>query len=611
MPKTAILHATIASWENPEEELRFLEETLHGKDWRAEIIYPANQPAASIQSQQMRRSLEEKGYLVNAIFNDKGETILKIHHLGVGSKLRDIARETSLTGTLAQMARHPLIPVKNTIQSAQNAIDKLDDVVKDPAQANGLIFTVAEGFLTFAGLGNKSGQKENFWTKIKQPRNYLQSLAGGLFLGQSLTYLTLAKSNDQRSFDQLKHKVAQVSDQEDASLLDLHYTPNTDQPKHGAFDKVGDYLKKYPIQIGAAMNDLGMAAYIGHAIFTRRYYRQNLHLPDAVKYAGTGSFWSGKGFWRDIGGAMTSIVAWSLMLLPSRKKDVAAQTSDIEKPLGTKIVDYFKDNPETGTGILTVASSGQRLLGSIAKGNIPQIIGESIYMPGDFLLLFTKNSEYSDHTQHNREVLAGKIASFVDRLPVVMGPAAQHEFVTSITRYLRDKTLAEQAGKTGEGIIAPEELNIRATQLAKTIEKNLREKKNNDMDHLAESTASLLFKFPAALRPGLESQLTQTLSQMAWVHATPEELRHAIDEVPAPIHRHVTPMPTMRQLSKDVGKIATTVRNIDSAAVVSALYEILRHHITPSSQPQPSIISATSIHLGATHQPHQPTPAIA
>jgi hypothetical protein len=609
MPKTAIHHAMIASWERPEEELRFLKETLKDKDWRAEIIYPANQPAAQLQSQRMQRTLEDQGYLVNSIITDKGETILKIHHLGVDSKLRDIARETSLSGTLTQIARHPLIPLRNTLQITQNAIDKLDDVVKDPAQANGLIFTVAEGFLTFAGLGNKSGQKESFWTKIKQPRNYLQSLAGGLYLGQSLTYLTLAKSNDQRSFDQLKHKVAQISGQ-DASLLDLHYTPQTDKPKHGAFEKIGDYLKKYPIQIGAAMNDLGMVAYMGHAIFTRRYFRQNPHLPDAVKYAGTGGFWSGKGFWRDIGGGITSIVAWSLMLLPSRKKDAASSpTAEAEKPLGTKLVDYFKDNPETGTGILTMASSAQRLMGSRAKRNPIQVIGESIYLPGDFLLLFTKNSEYSDHTQHNREKLAAKIANFVDRLPVVMGPAAQHEFVTSITNYLRDKTLADQAGKSGEEVIPVEELDMRTTQLAKTIEKNLREKKNNDLDHLAESTAALLFKFPAPLRSQLQSQLTQVLSQMSWIHATPEELHHAIDEVPAPVQSQAIRLPAMRELSQNVGKIATTVRNIDKAATVSALYEVLRHHITPSFQPQPQIISATSVHLGATHQPHQPTPA--
>ena len=233
MPKTAIHHAMIASWERPEEELRFLKETLKDKDWRAEIIFPANQPAAQLQSQRMQRTLEDQGYLVNSILTDKGETILKIHHLGVDSKLRDIARETSLSGTLTQMARHPLIPLRNTLQSAQNAIDKLDDVVKDPAQANGLIFTVAEAFLTLAGLGNKSGQKESFWTKIKQPRNYLQSLAGGLYLGQSITYLTLAKSNDQRSFEQLK---------DEATLVDFfaNYFPDT---KEVIPDLVRDFFK--------------------------------------------------------------------------------------------------------------------------------------------------------------------------------------------------------------------------------------------------------------------------------------------------------------------------------------------------------------------------------
>lgn len=596
MPEKALPKAVITSWENPEERVRFLEETLRGKDWRARIIYPASRPEALASYQRTRSVLEARGYIVTSARNEAGDLVLDLHHLGKGTRVRDIVAETGVIGALGYMVRRPFIPLGRAVKHTQDAIDTLDDVVKDPAQANGLIFTVAEGFLTLAGLGNASGHRESFLEKMRQPRNFLQSLAGSLYLGQSLTYLTLARSNDQRAFDQVKEKVTHLASQE-KKLLEVRYDAAIDQPKTGLGQRIGDFFRSYPIQIGVIANNLGGLAYMGHAVFARRYYRENPYLEGASHYVA-------KGFWRDIGGALTSITAWTLLLLPTRKKNPdAPENSPADASLGQRAVQYFKDNPETGTGLLTIASSTQRLMGSIAKGNIIQAIGESIYLPGDFLLLFTKNSEYGDHTQHNREALAAKIANFVDRMPVVMGPSAQQEFVTNIAHYLRDKTKAAQAANPGTNPIPEAELDLRAEQLAKTILKNLREKKNNDLDTLAESTAALLFKFPTNLRPVIAEQLTQTLAQLPWVYATPDELRHAVTEVPGPVHRQSTRLPQMRELGRDISRITQTVRDIDQAAAASAIYETLRPHLGVSRAPNPQIIAATTQHQAPLAHP--------
>ena len=181
-------------------------------------------------------------------------------------------------------------------------------------------------------------------------------------------------------------------------------------------------------------------------------------------------------------------------------------------------------------------------------------------------------------------------------MPVVMGPSAQQEFVTNIAHYLRDKTKAAQAANPGANPIPEAELDLRAEQLAKAIQKNLREKKNNDLDTLAESTAALLTRFPANLRPALTGHLAQTLAQLPWVYATPDELRHAVTEVPGPVHRQSTRLPQMAELSKDISRMTQTVRNIDQAAAASAIYETLRPHLGMSRAPNPQIIAATTQH---------------
>jgi hypothetical protein len=600
MPEKTVPKAVITSWENPEDRLRFLEETLRGKDWRARIIYPVSHPNAAASYARTRRMLEARGFIVTSERNAEGDLALELHHLGSGTRLSDIVAEAGVFGAIGHMLRHPLIPLSRAVKRTQRTIDKADDIVKDPAQTNGFVFTVAEACLTLAGLGNESGAREGFLQKMRQPRNFLQSLGGALYLGQSLTYLTLAKSNDQRSFEQVRDKVVQLS-QKDKSVLDVHYDPATDQPKTGFVQRLGDFFRTYPIQIGVIANNLGGLAYMGHAVYTRRYYREHLYLDGAAHYIT-------KGFRRDIGGALTSIFAWTLLLLPSHRKEKdAPEHAHADASLAQRAVQYMKDNPETGTGLLTIASSTQRLMGSIAKGNKIQAVGESIYLPGDFLLLFTKNSEYGDHTQHNREALAAKIANFVDRMPVVMGSHAQKEFVTNITRYLRDKTLAAQAASPGATPISEAELDQRAEQLAKTIQKNLREKKNDPLDNLAEATAALVLKFPHHLRAQVTRQLTTTLAQMPWVYATSQELHHAITEVPEPVGRHVSRLPQMRELSHDIRQITETVRGIDRAAAASALYEALRTHLTPPSTPTPQIISASMQHQVAAVQPSLPS----
>ncbi len=129
MPEKALPKAVITSWENPEERVRFLEETLRGKDWRARIIYPASRPEALASYQRTRSVLEARGYIVTSARNEAGDLVLDLHHLGKGTRVRDIMAETGVIGALGHMVRRPFILLGRTVKHTQDAIDTLDDVV--------------------------------------------------------------------------------------------------------------------------------------------------------------------------------------------------------------------------------------------------------------------------------------------------------------------------------------------------------------------------------------------------------------------------------------------------------------------------------------------------
>jgi hypothetical protein len=348
-------------------------------------------------------------------------------------------------------------------------------------------------------------------------------------------------------------------------------------------------------------------AYIGHAYFNRKHHLKTPHLPDSANYIK-------KGFGRDIGGAITSLVAWTLLLIPSKKKDPKTEPKHEESgnPI-SGLINHFKENPEHGTGLLTVASSTQRLLGGISKGNRLQVIGESIYLPGDFFLLFTKNSEYGGDNKQNTEVLAKKLAEHFNAMPNLMGPEAQQQLASSAATFLRDKAIYEKSQHHNNKGQTVQELDTQAKELAHATLRILRATQNERFEHFAEIVAKLVHKFPETQRPHVTAALSQTLSQLEWVHAKPAEIQalvqHSLTHTSAP--SAYQPMKNINDISHEVNELSEVIPGINAGQSGSVVYDTLlpfmREAHTPNQPASPlqRIQAASAKVAGVTDTSHE------
>jgi hypothetical protein len=99
--------------------------------------------------------------------------------------------------------------------------------------------------------------------------------------------------------------------------------------------------------------------------------------------------YKGKGFYIDILRSIVSITAWSFLLLPPKKHEEKEHEGVIEKAWGK-----LREDPQIGAGVGTLMSSSLGMWGAAERKNAIQSIGEKIYLGGDFMLFFTKGSEY-------------------------------------------------------------------------------------------------------------------------------------------------------------------------------------------------------------------------
>ena len=586
----------ISAWDDPESQIRFLEDTLHGKDWRVHVAYSGDMPQAQQQMRAARQLYEQRGYLVRESVGSNHEPILELHHLGEGTRSLSVLNEAGSLRGLGKLAMHPSIPLKHLSNGLLHVAKWFDDSLHDPARANGVINMTAEYFLLEAAKVKKENSKgiitsEGTW---RSPKNLLQRISGLLFFGQSLLYAFAAKNNDDVALDHLKDKIVN-SHQRGYDITDLHFDATTDKEPTGAWHSFRKFLGRYPVQIGAALNDLGMMAYMGHAVAQRTWDRNivagkadpsvDMSDPDRLKtahdYTDKNDWKKAKfsGFWKDIAGAFVSIVAWGLMLLPRKPIDEATRKKH-ESNVFASAWDSFREDPEHLSGFMTLTSSSLRLMGAQSKGNTNQIIGETIYLGGDVALMFTKNDDYGSEKTKNITELARKIAIYVNELPVVFGPQSQQKFVHDIAEYLKQKSIEELGGKPEKINLSLAELNERADHLTRAVMKKIGAR--DHLDRIADKTAELANYFPAAQQTAVENAIINALTQLSWVKANPAEIRSAMDASPFIDRTNHTPAispQTMGDISKAVRELLSVVHGIDMGGSAAAIQHALKPFI--------------------------------
>jgi hypothetical protein len=580
-------------YDHPESKIRFLETTLRGQDWRLRIAYPANDPKASDNIAAVRAACQRKGYVLNDTTDTNGSRILELHHLGEGGHPGQLLNELGLAKGTAHLITHPSITIDALAEGAQNLGKKMWHVARDPARANGIIYLAAEGFLVTSG------------------KTLLQSIAYTFFLLQSLTYLTVAKNNNDSSFDQYKKKLDSTLRQ-GGSAESLHFEPTKDKESSGFVRNTINVIRRYPIQIGAAFNDIGMGIYMlrslrkkwgfeafekGDLVLAKKMLG-NVNIHDTQELAREAKTYISKtkyfnGFRSDIAGAAVSMVAWAFLLITPKSHSENEKEEAEGRPL-LHTWQKFRENPQVGAGLLTFASSGLRLKTALAARDRRQSIGEGIYLGGDFELLFTKNDNYGSKNSKDVKVLAERIGDYLYDLPGVYGHASQEKVVQSMANFLRAKTLQEIKDNPHAVKYTLEELNQRREVLVREVKLRIRNQQDERLERVADAANRVVLWAPEAERETLLTRVAQGLSQLPWVHVTPQEMREAIvaSQTRQP---EITPPQNDRELREAIADLTNIVPHIDKGGTVAALYEALGSHLNHVSPARESVPTSSSV----------------
>lgn len=612
---------TIQIWDDPASKIAFLETVMHGKSWKADIHFPALDAERAKRMVEIREQLLKKGYEVEQIADQDGHQILRIKHDHDPQDLAHLFKNYGLVTGTAHVIQKPLVAAKDIVLDAQRRISQGVNYIMDPARANGLIFLTSEAFITASSLGAKEG-------KWYDPKNLLLSVAGSLFLSQSATYLFLAKKGNERILDDFNARLESARHQMGNTLLpELAKAPAVNEQKSSGFiNKISDFFNAYPIQIGAMANNLGMVAFLGAFFLERRFQQSYLTKlgPEAiaeakallaagfegvadskaaVKHAGNivagavgatpevkaqahkfveaakvpfAENYINKGYYLDSAGALTSILAWTFMLLPP--KETKEKSSN---PL-VRFWEGIREDPQKVTSAIALGSSSLRLLGSRERENPLQTIGEAVYIPGDLMLWFTKNNEYGHSTGGDNSTLLKVAAHTLNHMPVVMSAEREQAFLHEVGLYLAKQSyaLSHQGKALGSG-----ELQTKAAEIEAAMKPHLKHESVKKFDLMVGIANRLVHQFEPARRSEVADALANAISNLKGVEAAPDTIRPRLAGS-AQSQLSVKEPVSIQHISQEISDLVFTIPGPHAADNASALYDALAPLLAPCRAPK-------------------------
>ncbi len=622
-----------------DSKIQFLETAFGGKDWRTTIAFPAGDAMGLSKAREVKQRLDKRGYITELEKDGHGGIVLSLHHVGEGTAVFELLQKEGFFKGAYHTITKPLVAVSDLANHASRASDMMSNYFNDVARANGLFFLTAELFLTAAGLGNKEG-------KITDPKNALQSIAGALFASQSITYMA-AKTGGEMAFGDLKKQIdGKVHGKVDK---DLNITPPSEeqQKKPNAVTK---FIKKHPVEIGAMANNLGMLAYAGHVVLERNskpeYIERksgelagkekglqrmqdlmhdalpeerkgiqvsldalNKEIKELSQDISKASEYLHGGYRKELIGIGLSLVAWSLLLIPNKHYEDNEKSDNPIKRLWQN----FRADPQVVAGSMTVGASSFRLAGALGKENFVQAVGEGIYIPGDVLLMFTKNSHYGKAGNIDYDALGEMVGQYLQSMPVVYGEKMLDAHVEQIADYLAEKSYAMEVDELKDKSKAGELPSVeeRKKGLVRHIRLKTRAVAHDKLESLAEAAHRITQHVPAEHQAGLKETLVDTITQMDGVLATKEEVTESLDYYikQDSEHEHAPNGGNMKQLAADVADLTMVIPGTAAGDNALKLYEALSNHISGDAlsqeQLQQAMMAKMQQGLGLDHPTKQ------
>lgn len=588
--------------EHPESKISFLEQSLIGKDWRAIVLFGEEGGLQSSQLPALRDRLLGRGYLVTEGLGSAGKPILSIHHLGAGTEIADVSREAGGGRGLAYAITHPWVPFKTPASYVKNGFLWLAHGLQDPARANGIINTTAEGFLLSAGKGAQYG-------KFTDPKNALLSLAGLSWLGQSLAYLVFGKNNEQRAYERIANKI-DATVKNGGDITKITFDPSKDRDPSGPLASARAFMHRFTVPIGAVLNNLGMVSYLGHAWLERKHHiaQRALNPMDeqALRYIGKEGVtgfrnWIKTGYGKDTFGAILSLIGWSILMIPPKTPRTESEIAQEQTTPFGRFWDKFRENTPMLAGLFTLGASSFRLMGAQSKGNVLQQTGEKIYIGGDIALMFTNSHEYGGDKKLDPERLSEKILENIGKQPILMGTEQQREFIDHAVQYWLDKNKADTEASTINRRVPRKIVEESAIEIRQVLTRRLAHMQSERFEHLCENAAEIVARFPKEHHPALTEGLSRNLAHQPWMRMTEKEMLEGITSALAHLPSIKERPLTMQLIARDAISISSVIPGIDQAASAAAVYDAVAPFTQQMTDKQLSVHPKTRITGGVTH----------
>lgn len=558
----------------PESKIRFLEQSLMGHDWRAEIRFGGVDGLPLEALPHLRNTLLERGYLVAEGHGAGGEPVLAIHHLGEQTKVADVAHEAGQGRGLLYGLTHPAALFRMPLHYGKQGVRWIIGGLQDPARANGIINTSAEVFLMSAGKGAQYG-------KFTDPKNALLSLAGLSWFGQSLEYMAFGKNNETRAYHHIADKLDQTM-KAGGDITQIRFDPMKDSAPGGVVGGLKAFARRFTVPIGSALNNLGMVFYIGQAWLERKHHiaqrALNPRNEAALKYLGEEGArgfrnWIKTGFGKDVFGASLSLIGWSVLMIPPKAPRTESELAQEQTtPLG-RFWDKFREHTPMIAGLTTLGASSFRLMGAESRGNAIQKIGERIYIGGDIALMFTNSHEYGGDKKLDPERLSKQLIEDIGQRPVLMDEATQRDWVAYTVQFWLDKNKADMEASKLNRRVPHGIIEESAVEIRQVLTRQLAHQQRERFEHLCENAAEIIARFPQEQRTALVERLGKNLAEQPWIRIGEHEVQAGIAQALAHLPPVKERLLNMKLIANDARSIGMIVPGIDQTACVAAIYD--------------------------------------
>jgi hypothetical protein len=583
--------------DSPMEKLQLIEQVQGECEWLINI--EADSPQQMQALQELAESLDASRY---STFMDKditGKDVLRVHHIGRNTSVAQGFESLGIIGGMRHLvdkAAHPVCELgKGAAHFAKYTAD-------DPARLLAGLWLMGDIFYSQAG-SSKDGELTL--------DGKLMNFSGYMAILQSALYIGLARDSNECMVEDVGNKIQDAIHQGVNPFNHALWDISPEKKNESAIDKVVDFIKKNPIEVGAWIQMTGQVGLAASGLVN-------------VSKGNTEGWW-------DVSRAATSITAWGVLQMDEQHTEHKTAWSD--NPV-KRIMQEVRESPHKFASPINMLASSlgiysshkkqlanerdiaqiETAIHSVEHTSIPyqtdasllqglklereelikerpnpmQFAAETTYLLGDATMFFARKANYGGGGSEDTVHAAKAAAHFIANSEMVMTDSRLKEFVSNLSHYMAERTVIQQRE---EGSVPDAELeNAHIERLAHSLNRDIFAQiagQSQRADQVANVIARISDTFPKAQQPALQEALIDSISGIVGVNIDREEMMQSVKNHYALFtEMHVTEQPhqspSMAQVAPLLAELTFLLPSVNAALNASTLYDTVLDFTKPS-----------------------------